>query len=193
MEACSKWMYPGWILSVLCTFVKVYMFFFRTVFFLFCFYRHFWPLFGALFGPFWPIKELFGTEMGSFWGDFGPFLGQSGVILSHLGFIVASFWHHFGVVLVSFWLRYWEVFSGPFCPPPFLFFWTIFSHFEPFFCPFFGAFTVIFAGYSFVIFRWFWCKFKPNDASESEICNFLPKSTKTVQICAKTYAFFFRL
>ena len=76
--------------------------FFSDSFFLFCFYRHFWPLFGALFGPFWPIKELFGTEMGSFWGDFGPFLGQSGVILSHLGFIVASFWHHFGVVLVSF-------------------------------------------------------------------------------------------
>ena len=35
----------------------------------------------------------------SFWGDFGPFLGQSGIILD-------SLWDHFGIVLASCWGRF---------------------------------------------------------------------------------------
>ena len=45
-------------------------------------------------------------NIGSFWGDFGLFLGRSGVIFGslwdHVGIILASFWGRVGVVLRSF-------------------------------------------------------------------------------------------
>ena len=42
--------------------------------------------------------------MGSFWGDFGPFLGRSGVTLGSLR-------DHFGIVLGSFWCRFDPILS----------------------------------------------------------------------------------
>ena len=53
--------------------------------------------------------------MGSFWGDFGPFLGRPGVSLGSLS-------DHFGIGLASFWGRFDSIltpflglsFFGPF-------------------------------------------------------------------------------
>ena len=56
----------------------------------------------------------------SFWGDFGPFSGRSGVTLGslsdHFGIVLASFWGCFDVVLTHV-----EAFLGPF--------WTLFGPF----------------------------------------------------------------
>ena len=56
--------------------------------------------------------DHFGTKLGPFWGDFGPFLGRSGFMLGslrdHFGIIFGGC----GVVLTSFW----GSFLGPFCP-----------------------------------------------------------------------------
>ena len=58
---------------------------------------------GGSISPFWDQNR---NKMGSFWGDFGPFLGRSRVILGslrdHFGIVWASFWGRFGVVLTSF-------------------------------------------------------------------------------------------
>ena len=50
--------------------------------------------------------DHFGTKIGPKYGDFGPFLGRSRVILGslrdHFGIVLASFWGRFGVVLTPF-------------------------------------------------------------------------------------------
>ena len=129
MKVCSKWMCleVSWVDFELlwCTSMKVYM--------------TFEPFFVGYFWPFWPfsshfrpyllpyraIFEPFGTKIGSFRGDFWPFLGRSGVVFD---IILASFWHHFEVVLVSFWPHF-GVFLLVLL---FLFFGTFLNHFCPF-------------------------------------------------------------
>ena len=67
-----------------------------------------------------PYSAIFGTKIGSFWGDFEPFLGSirviSGSLGDHFGVVLASCWGRFGVVLTHF-----EAFLGTF--------WTIFGPF----------------------------------------------------------------
>ena len=71
---------------------------------------HFWPY---LDYTGW-FRTIFWTKIGPFWchsgGDFGPFLGRSGVTLGWLR-------DHFGIVLASFLSSFrhrFELLSGPF-------------------------------------------------------------------------------
>ena len=100
-------------------------------------FGYFWP-FLTVFGPFgaqkkrpkWPKTQPKwpkagqkwvqngsenGSKNGSFLGDFGQFLGRSGVILvslsDHFGIVLASF----GACLASFWPHF-EAFLGHFNP-----------------------------------------------------------------------------
>ena len=71
-------------------------------------FDHFLAPFGAVLrvvsGTF---RAILGTKIRAFWGDFGPVLGRSGVILGsrrdHFGIVLASFSGCFGIVLASFW------------------------------------------------------------------------------------------
>ena len=81
-------------------------------------------------GPVWDENR---TILGGFWGDFGPYLGQSSVTLGsprdHFGTVLASFWCRFGVVLRPLGALFGI--NGPF--------W---SHFSPFLGHFYGHIVV---------------------------------------------------
>ena len=135
-------------------------------------FEPFWPLLSH-FEPFLTNRAFFldqnRTICGWFWGDFGPFLGRSGIIL-------ASFWHHLGVALVSFW-PHLEAFVGPF--------WTIFGPFTLIFRPFLRSlcgFLVMFGEID--------CKIKQNDAREGKNAKFPAKFTKDMQKFCKNMPFF---
>ena len=120
---------PEWILSILCTFMKVQMTFERIL----APFIPIWPFFEPIFDPIWGCVGSFwghfGTKIGACWSNFGwvltIFLGPSEVILT-------SFWHHFGVVLTPFW--------------------AFLGHFGPFL----GSFRITFGAFlrSFWYFQW---------------------------------------
>ena len=60
---------------------------------------------------------IFGTKIGSFLGDFGPFLGRSRAIFG-------SLWDHFGIILGTFWCRF-DPILGLFR----IIFWAFLAHF----------------------------------------------------------------
>ena len=114
MKVCSEWVYLEVSCLVLCTFMKVYMLperffgYFPPIDF-------FWAIFDNMRGYILPFWDHFWrqnrTKIGSFWGDFGPFLGRSIWFWGHLAIILASFWHHLLLVLVSFWPHFWTLFG----------------------------------------------------------------------------------
>ena len=88
------WKYPAFILSVFYPLLRRSRWL-LNVFSLVTFDR-FWAVFDPVRGYIGPYRAISGTKIGSFLGDFGPFLGRPVVLLCHLGIILASFWHHFG-------------------------------------------------------------------------------------------------
>ena len=115
-----------------------------------------------------------GTKNRSFLGDFGPFLGWSGITLGSLrddfGIILARF----GVVLIPFWGLFLSIFGLFFGP-----FWGILAQFWPFprsFCEFF------FLAMFWEVVR----KNKPNDAREGKHMQISVKiHQKYAKLCKK--------
>ena len=127
------------------------------------FLSHFWPYLGLYIQPFLDQNR-------TILGDFGPFLGRSGVTLGslrdHFGIVLASFWGRFGIVLTPFWAFFFDPFELLFGP-----FGAIFS---PFLGHFYGHFAVF-----FLVMFWEldllnlakWCQ------GREKQCKFLPKFT----------------
>ena len=123
------------------------------------------------------IFDHFETEIGSFWGDFGPFLGRSVITLrslrDHVGIVLASFWGRFGVVFryfVTLFRGLLGVRFGLF----FDHFWAISAHSWPFlrsFCDFLVVFWEVDG------------KIKQNDTRER----------KNMQISAKIHKYYTNL
>ena len=133
-------------------------------------------------GPKWAKNR----SNGSFWGDFGPCLGRSGVTLGslrdHFGIVLASFWGRFGVVLTPFWglfglfLGYFWTIFGPFLA---YFFWHVYGHFA-------GVFSVMFCEVD--------CKFKQNGAREGKHTQISAKiHQKYAKLCKNEHFFGYKI
>ena len=136
MKVCSKWVgleSPEWILNVFIHFYEGPDAFWTVLCDFLTGFESFLTLSGGIYGPFWGTKN--GTKMGSSLGDFGPFLGRSGVISVSFG-IILGFWCHFDLFLGSLSGLFRPIF-GPFWPP----FFPIFGPFLRQFCRFFGKLT----------------------------------------------------
>ena len=137
----NLWKYAvnGWVWKVLSgfwmflsTFMKVQVPFEQFCVTFWPVLSHFWPCLGVYMGHFGGPKN--GTKIGSSLGDFGPFLGRSGVISVSFGIILGSSWCHFDLFLGSLLGLFRPIF-GSFWPP----FFPIIGPFLCQFCRFLGS------------------------------------------------------